>query len=196
MVLQHRSRSTGCWNDQQYQTRKTNFCQKKRSKNGTLTIAVVFILCSLNFFKDIHASTTPAQNNKTLASSLASLYSSCNNGKNQTHHIIDIVENMHFNFCEDIHPAFFIPQTLTNSSSVELTIESNFGNVSFRVPDILRCDAIFKLLNLDTEFSNIDADFGLTLDRLDDCTLQKKIDCERCKVRIIFCCLQIDIRYQ
>ena len=126
---------------------------------------------------------------------LAELYSECiqqqkKNGTDLSKNgflTVEIIEDMHFDFCSEFHPAFFIPLT-TSNSSVELTIKfNNFGyRQNIRVSNVTRCDVISKLLN-DPDFgiksfSDINTDYGLTLDRLGDCTIQKKINCSLCKV--------------
>ena len=198
MILQHRRRSIGCWNDQ-YQTRNTKVYGRKWSNilcNGIPFIVAVFILCFTNSITEVKASNIdtnilPAPVNK----GLIELYSVCIQQKKNNTDLskngfatVDIIKDMHFDFCSEFHPAFFIPLTTSNSSYVELTIKfNNFGyGQTIRVSNVTRCDVISVLLN-DPDFginlfSDINTDYGLTLDRLGDCTLEKKINCSLCKV--------------
>ena len=207
MILQHRRRSIGCWNDQ-YQTRNTKFYGRKWPNilcYRTSIIVAVFILCFANCIKEIKSSNIDTNKlDPPKDKGLAELYSVCINEKLKNNKELsrigfltkDIIKDMHFDFCSEFHPAYFIPLTTSNSSSnsssVELTIkfqnDINEQTIRVNVSKVLRCDVISKLLN-DPDFginsySNINKDYGLTLDRLGDCTLQKKIDCALCKVYI------------
>jgi len=193
MILQLRRRSSGYWNDI-CRTSSLKFHGEKWSKTfGDKVVVVVLVtLCFISCWRD-----TKADEENTILfaagkNSLSQLYRTCTNQTNFTDYgfrILDIIHNMHFDFCNEIHPVFFIPNTTTSNlnrkSKVNLLINSSApsSDIEIVVPDVYSCSDIQSLYNNYSFYEEIVIDYGEVLDRLDDCTLQKRINCSVCKVR-------------
>uniref|UniRef100_A0A7M5WS81 Uncharacterized protein n=1 Tax=Clytia hemisphaerica TaxID=252671 RepID=A0A7M5WS81_9CNID len=209
MVLQLRRRSLlGFWNDR-CKTRERKFHGEKWSNkffNKTFIVLVIifyFTNCwretqAANVVVDIEILTIPDNKN------LSHLFDTCikTASTNQTsisqygYHTVDIINGMHFDFCNVFHPVFFISTTtLNNSNTLNLTIHYNLDNIPHKinimVPEIFGCESIQKLYKDPTKkesglnlYADIFNDYKQTLDRLDGCTLRKddgKINCSDCK---------------
>ena len=171
MVLQLRRRSLlGFWNDR-CKTRERKFHGEKWSNklfNKTF-IVLVIIFYFTNCWRETHAVNIDIEkltipDNKNLSQ----LFDTCTKtaSTNQTsisqygYATVDIINEMHFDFCNVFHPAFFIPtSTSSNSNTLNLTIHYNLDNVSHEmnitVSEIFGCERIRKLYK--------DPDHGLNL---------------------------------
>ena len=192
MILQLRRRSSGYWNDI-CRTSSLKFHGEKWSKTfgDKIVVVVLVTLCFISCWRDIKADKLNYLH-VTAGNNLSQLNRACTNQTDNSDgfNVLEIIHNMHFDFCDEIHPVFFIPNVtiFSNEPTFNILINSSKWSkgIEIVVPAVYSCSDIQNLYNTYLWYEEIFINYGQVLDRLDDCTLQKSINCTICKVRYLF----------
>lgn len=193
MVLILKRRSSG-YLKVKSETITSKFHGKKWSKtvnDNFLQTLIVLLLCFANCWRGTAATSSDGiitlPNTTTIT--LSQLNDICTNQTRNGYDTLKLLQVMHFDFCNEFHPVLFARTSNTSSSltlktykvQFEKSKSLNFPSKNITLNSVYNCNNIQSLFKQESYFKKVFTDYSNLLDRTDECTIQKVINCSVCK---------------